>query len=111
MESNNAVAALAALAHEGRLSAFRLLVQAGREGIAAGELARRLGIAPNTLSAGLATLGHAGLIESRRAGRSVIYSARYAEMTRLLQYLMEDCCAGSSEICAPLRDIAAMCDC
>ena len=111
MESNNAVAALAALAHEGRLAAFRLLVQAGRDGIASGELARRLGIAPNTLSAGLATLGHAGLVESRRAGKSVIYSARYAEMTRLLQFLMEDCCAGSSEICAPLRDIAVMCDC
>lgn len=111
METRPAVAALSALAHEGRLRAFRLLVQAGKSGLAAGELARRLDIPPNTLSGSLTILGHAGLVESRRDGRSVIYSARYAAMTALLQFLMEDCCAGSSEICAPLAEIALACDC
>ena len=111
METKNAVAGLSALAHEGRLNAFRLLVRAGKEGIAAGELARRLEVAPNTLSSSLSILSHAGLIESRRAGKSVIYSVRYGDMTALLQFLMEDCCAGSSEICAPLMELALVCDC
>lgn len=110
METKPAVAALSALAHEGRLGAFRLLVKAGSKGLAAGEIARRLGIAPNTLSNSLTILSHAGLVESRRQGKSVIYRVRYPDMTALLQFLMEDCCAGSSEICAPLMDIA-LCDC
>lgn len=79
--------------------------------MAAGELARQLDVPPNTLSTNLAILSHAGLIESRRAGKSVIYSVRYGQMTALLQFLMEDCCAGSSEICAPLKAIALACDC
>jgi len=66
---------------------------------------------PTRSSSNLAILSHAGLIESRRAGKSVIYSVRYPHMTALLQFLMEDCCAGSSEICAPLRDLALVCDC
>ncbi len=111
MELKDAVTGLSALAHDGRLKAFRLLVRAGAEGIAAGELARSLEVPPNTLSSNLAILSHAGLIESRRAGKSVIYSVRYAHMTALLQFLMEDCCGGSTEICAPLKDIALMCDC
>lgn len=111
MESKAAVSALAALAHAGRLAAFRLLVKAGKEGIAAGVLAKSLGVLPNTLSANLAILSHAGLVESRRAGKSIIYTVRYAEMTALLQFLMEDCCAGSSDICAPLVDIALSCGC
>ena len=111
MEITAAVAALSALAHEGRLNAFRLLVQAGKGGLAAGEIARRLRIPPNTLSGSLNILSHAGLVESRRAGRSVIYTAGYADMTALLQFLMEDCCAGSSDICAPLAEIASACEC
>lgn len=106
MELKTAVAALSALGHAGRLSIFRLLVQAGRGGIAAGEVARRLDVPPNTLSANLNVLSHAGLIESRREGRSVIYSARYESMTELLEYLMQDCCNGAPEICAPLADLA-----
>lgn len=102
MEMTKAVAALSALAHEGRLSVFRMLVQAGQQGIAAGEIARRLGVPPNTLSANLGILAHAGLVESRRKGRSIIYNARYGDMTRLLEFLMQDCCAGSPDICAPL---------
>lgn len=112
MEIKSAVAALSALAHEGRLTVFRMLVQAGREGIAAGEIARRIGVPPNTLSANLAILGHAGLVQSRREGRSVIYAAAYDRMTGLLRYLMEDCCQGSPAICAPLvemLDRAACC--
>jgi DNA-binding transcriptional ArsR family regulator len=111
MESKSAVLALSALAHDGRLAAFRLLVKADRDGLAAGDLARRLGVLPNTLSASLGILSHASLVESRRAGKSVIYSVRYGAMTALLQFLMEDCCAGSSDICAPLVDIASAARC
>jgi DNA-binding transcriptional ArsR family regulator len=105
MESKNAVSALSALAHEGRLSVFRMLVQAGHEGIAAGEIARRLDMPPNTLSSNLNILGHAALIDKRRDGRSIIYFARYENMTELLQYLLQDCCGGSPEICAPLATL------
>lgn len=105
METRSAIARLSALAHEGRLSAFRLLVRAGPQGLAAGELARRLDILPNTLSASLNVLSHAGLVDSRRDGRSIIYTARYDDMRELLAFLMEDCCAGAPEICAPLRRI------
>jgi DNA-binding transcriptional ArsR family regulator len=102
MEMKPAVASLAALAHEGRLSTFRLLVQAGPDGLAAGEAARRLGVLPSTLSATFNVLSHAGLIRSRRDGRSIIYTADYDAMRELLAFLMEDCCAGKPEICAPL---------
>ena len=101
----NAVVALSALAHQARLSVFRMLVQAGREGIPAGEIARRLDVPPNTLSANLTILANAGLVDSRREGRSVIYTARYENMAALLEYLMQDCCGGSPEICASLADI------
>ncbi|CAN7403025.1 helix-turn-helix transcriptional regulator [Phenylobacterium sp. LjRoot219] len=109
METKSAVSSLAALAHEGRLSAFRLLVQAGPCGLAAGEIARRLGVLPNTLSASLNILSHAGLIASRREGRSIIYTADYGAMRGLLAFLMEDCCNGAPEICAPLAAIASQC--
>jgi len=104
MDVSKAAAALSALAHEGRLAIFRELVQAGREGLAAGDVARRLGIAPNTLSASLAVLSHANLVTSRRAGRSIIYAANYEGMSTLLVYLMEDCCQGRPELCAPIAE-------
>ena len=107
MELKDASTALSALAHEGRLSAFRLLVQAGPTGQAAGEIARRLGVLPNTLSASLNVLTHAGLAQSRRQGRSIIYAADFGAMSRLLGCLMEDCCGGEPGICAPLTDIAS----
>lgn len=103
---SKAVEALAALAHEGRLSIFRLLVRAGTDGVAAGDISRRLDILPNTLSANLTVLTNAGLINSRREGRSIIYSANYDRMSGLLGYLMEDCCNGNAAICAPLAEIA-----
>lgn len=105
----SAVTSLAALAHEGRLAAFRLLVQAGGEGLAAGELARRLDMLPNTLSANLNILSHAGLVVAQRDGRSMIYRAQYDAMRDLLGFLVEDCCGGSPEICAPLMKVASDC--
>lgn len=105
MEPKAAIAALSALAHGGRLSVFRMLMQAGAEGISAGEIARQLGVPTNTLSANLNILAHAGLIENRREGRSIIYSARYIQMTELLDFLIQDCCSGQPEICAPLADV------
>lgn len=105
MELTNAVTALSALAHAGRLAVFRMLVQTGREGIAAGEIARRLNMPPNSLSSNLNILSHAGLIAKRRESRSIIYSAQYETMTRLLEYLMHDCCGGNPEICAPLAEL------
>ena len=96
-----AVDALSALAHGSRLAVFRLLVRAGPDGVAAGEIAREIGALPNTLSSHLTILGHAALIRSRREGRSILYSADYERMRELLGFLMEDCCAGRPEICAP----------
>jgi ArsR family transcriptional regulator, arsenate/arsenite/antimonite-responsive transcriptional repressor len=107
MEIKSAVSSLAALALEGRLSVFRLLVQAGPEGLPAGEIARRLDVLPNTLSANLTVLNHAGLVQSRRDGRSIIYTANYDAMRGLLAFLMEDCCGGAPEICAPLAAVAS----
>ena len=111
METKSAIASLSALAHEGRLAAFRLLVAAGQEGLAAGEIARRLDVLPNTLSANLNLLSHAGLVQSHRQGRSIIYAADYSRMSDLLAFLMEDCCGGAPEICAPLSDIWAQAAC
>ena len=97
-----AVEALSALAHGSRLAVFRLLVRAGPDGMAAGDIAREIGALPNTLSSHLTILGHAGLVQSRRDGRSIIYSADYATMRGLLGFLVDDCCAGRPEICAPV---------
>lgn len=106
MESNLAVKRLSALAQDSRLAVFRLLIQAGPEGLAAGDIARALEITPNTLSAQLAILSHAGLVTSRRDGRSIIYAADFGGMSALLVYLMQDCCQGRPEVCAPLSQLA-----
>lgn len=107
MENENAVAGLSALAHLGRLQIFRLLVQAGPDGMAAGDIARATGSLANTLSTNLGILAHAGLVRSRREGRSIIYAAAYDQMRDLLAFLIEDCCAGNAAICAPLGLTAA----
>jgi len=99
MQSEKVIQALGALAQEHRLAAFRLLVQAGPEGAAAGVLADALGLAPSSMSFHLAQLGHAGLVSQKRQGRSIIYAADYGAMNGLIAYLTENCCAGSS--CAP----------
>ena len=106
-----AVKRLSALAQDARLAVFRLLVKAGPGGIAAGDIARALEITPNTLSAQLTVLANAGLVVSRRDGRSIIYSADYDSMSRLLVYLMEDCCQGRPEICAPVAGLASRAAC
>jgi DNA-binding transcriptional ArsR family regulator len=111
MDAASTVAALSALAHPGRLDVFRLLVRAGPEGVAAGEIARATGSLSNTLSANLNVLAGAGLVSSRREGRSIIYAAGYDRMRELLAFLMEDCCAGNPEICAPLAAIAERAAC
>jgi ArsR family transcriptional regulator len=111
MELFAATKRLSALAQESRLTVFRLLIRAGREGIAAGEIARTLGITPNTLSAQLNVLLNAGLISCRREGRSIIYAADYDAMSQLLVYLTEDCCQGRPEVCAPLAEVAARAAC
>ena len=110
MKNQDAITALSALAHEGRLNVFRLLVKAGPEGMAAGEIARKAEIAPNTLSAQLLLLSNARLVRARRDGRSIIYTADYAAMSGLLLFLTEDCCGGNAEVCAPLaRTVNACC--
>jgi ArsR family transcriptional regulator len=104
MEKTDVVTALAALAQDNRLDIYRLLVRAGRDGMAAGEIAERLAIAPNTLTFHFDRLRHAGLISVRREGRSMIYTARYENMNGLVAYLTENCCQGASDRaadCAP----------
>lgn len=96
--------ALSALAHGTRLDVFRLLVRAGTEGLAAGEIAEALGARQNTMSTNLAILARAGLIGGVREGRSIRYRADLDGMRDLLAYLMEDCCGGRPEACAPLLD-------
>lgn len=100
MEIKQAVSALAALAQESRLGVFRLLVVAGEQGVPAGEIAETLGIPPATLTFHLKELSHAGLIESRRDGRSIRYSLCVSGMRDLLQFLTEDCCQGRPDLCA-----------
>lgn len=95
MHSANAIDALGALAQEHRLTLFRLLVQAGENGMSAGALAHALSVPNSSLSFHLAHLNRAGLIEQRRDGRSLIYTANYPAMNELVAYLMENCCDGA----------------
>jgi len=106
MESEIAIKRLSALAQESRLAVVRLLIRTGPGGLAAGEIARALNVAPNTLSAQLTILTNAGLVVSRRDGRSIIYTADFDGMSGLLVYLTEDCCNGRPEVCAPLAEAA-----
>jgi ArsR family transcriptional regulator, arsenate/arsenite/antimonite-responsive transcriptional repressor len=101
METTDAVAALAALAQDNRLEIFRLLVQAGPEGVAAGQVAERLGLAPNTLTFHFDRLRMAGLVGVRRDGRLMIYTARFETMDSLVSFLTENCCQGSLAGCGP----------
>ena len=106
METKNAVAALAALAQESRLAVFRLLVQAGPEGLPAGKVSEALAIPPSSLSFHLKELTHAGMVSSRQEGRFVIYQANYDAATALIAFLTENCCQGSGAPCMP-----PACDC
>src|SRR6201992_4244489 len=109
MDTQLAVRSLSALAQDARLEVFRLLVKAGPDGLAAGEIARSLKTAANTMSQQLLVLSNAGLIRARRDGRSIIYSVDFAAMSSLVVFLTEDCCGGRAEVCAPLAAVANRC--
>ncbi len=100
MNAKKTIAALAALAQETRLAIYRLLVETGPDGLSAGIVAEKIGVAPSSLSFHLAQLMHAGLITQRRVSRSLIYAADFAAMNGLMSYLTENCCGGQA--CAPV---------
>lgn len=100
METKTAVKALGALAQESRLAAFRLLVEAGLEGLPAGEISARLRMPPATASFHLAQLSNAGLLKSRTEGRFVIYAVDFGRISSLVAFLTENCCGGN--VCSPL---------
>lgn len=105
METEDALSALTALGHPSRLAAFRTLVQAGPQGLAVGEVRERLNLPPATLSAHLNVLRAAGLVRDAREGRVIRVHAAYARMNALVDYLMENCCGGTSQrsaaVCRP----------
>src|SRR5271163_4802227 len=109
MEMDTAIKRLSAIAQDARLEVFRLLVKAGPDGMAAGDIARKLGVPANTLSAQLLVLSNAGLVRARREGRSIIYAIAFEAMRDLLVFLTEDCCGGRAEMCAPLAAIVSRC--
>ncbi len=100
MEKRKALSALAGLSQESRLDIFRLLVEQGPEGMPAGVVAERLGMANATLSFHLKELSHAGLVKGRQAGRFIYYSANFATVNGLVDYLTENCCQGASCVIA-----------
>lgn len=108
MEASNVVAALSALSQETRLAVFRLLVQQGPSGMAAGEIAQQLAVPPATLSFHLKELARAGLVTARQDGRFVFYAADFEAMNRLLAYLTENCCMAD---CGPGAACAAVASC
>lgn len=107
MEKTDAIGALAALAQDNRLDVFRLLVQAGPDGMPAGAVAEALDLAPNTLTFHFDRLRVAGLVTARREGRSIIYAAQFTQMDALIGFLTENCCGGAPCVpaasCKPAR--------
>jgi ArsR family transcriptional regulator, arsenate/arsenite/antimonite-responsive transcriptional repressor len=104
MEQEDAIRALGALAQDTRLDTFRLLVKSEPEGVPAGELARSLGVPQNTLSAHLAILARAGLVVGERQSRSIIYRANLETFRALTLFMIQDCCRGNDQLCAPLLE-------
>ncbi|MGV2977670.1 ArsR/SmtB family transcription factor [Roseibium alexandrii] len=105
MEKEDALRALAALGQETRLDVFRLLVKAGKEGMPAGAISDVLGVRPNTLSTHLSALSRSGLVHAERDGRSIHYRADLSVMGALTTYLLQDCCGGNPELCAPIMSM------
>jgi ArsR family transcriptional regulator len=101
MESEQAILALAALAQSTRMGVFRLLVKYEPDGLAAGDIAKLLAVPQNTMSAHLAVLARADLVISERKSRSIIYRANLAAFQNLTSFMVEDCCGGRAELCAP----------
>lgn len=104
MDTTKALLAFAALSQDTRLQAFRLLVQAGETGMAAGDIATALGAKQNTMSANLSVLFQAGLVGNTRQGRSIRYHANMDGLRGLLEFLLEDCCGGQPDLCRPVLD-------
>jgi len=104
MDKFNALSSFAALAQETRLDVLKLLIKAGEQGLSAGEIGEQLGIKQNTMSANLAVLARTNLVSNKREGRSIRYYANFAGIRELIGFLMEDCCGGNPEICAPLLE-------
>jgi ArsR family transcriptional regulator, arsenate/arsenite/antimonite-responsive transcriptional repressor len=102
MESESAILALAALAQSTRMGVFKLLVRYEPDGLAAGDIARKLAVPQNTMSAHLAILARAGLVTSERKSRSIIYRANLAAFQTLTSFMVEDCCGGRADLCAPV---------
>lgn len=109
MDEAQALSAFSALGQEHRLRIVRALVTAGPDGLAAGVLGTTVGVPGNNMSFHLKELSHAGLIQSRREGKSVIYKADFPALSGLIQFLMRDCCQGHPEVCAPA--VAALAPC
>jgi len=110
MDKRDALTAFDALSQETRLDVLRLLIQAGPEGIPAGEIGERLGVKQNTMSANLKILAQAGLVTTARDGRIIHYRANYKQIQGLMLFLMQDCCGGKTELCQPVIDQMA-CGC
>jgi len=102
MEKKQALSCLAALAHETRLTLFRLLVKMGPDGLPAGDIAQRLNVPPPTLSFHLKELERAGLIIPTRQHRQILYAANYEAMRDWFDFMMRDCCQGDASICGEL---------
>ena len=102
MESEQAILALAALAQSTRMGVFKLLVKFEPDGLAAGDIARELAVPQNTMSAHLAILARADLVTSERKSRSIVYRANLAAFQTLTSFMVEDCCGGRAELCAPV---------
>lgn len=109
MDTISTVGLLSALAQNTRLEAFRELVRSEPDGLPAGEIARRLNVPQNTMSAHLAVLNRAGLIAAERQSRSIIYRVELTAVRNLVLYLLRDCCAGKPELCAPVIEALAPC--
>lgn len=109
MDNNFALNAFDALSQETRLDALRLLIQAGPDGLPAGEIGERLGIRQNTMSVNLKILTQAGLITSARDGRIIRYAASYDAIQGVILFLMKDCCGGRKELCQPVLDQMRCC--